>query len=585
MSVKALLPSNFGGRLFLIFLAVMAVPLSLIFLVLVTGFTASQQEDSFAQLRFVRDAKQAEIEQYFAFSLRQAETLVRSSAMRYSVGDFYGFSYAFRMIDPVPENARRVLQDVFALDQGDIGQPAEMGRPLVRKAFEYANAHNRFHEDFLSFLRGSGFDNLYLINTAGLVVYSVEKDGYLGSDVGAAQQGTPLGHLARTMLGEPGAERLVRLDFGRDPVTQAFAAYIAIRIEFHNRTRGLAVFRLPAGAVDRLVQGQFGNRAVGQLFLTGSNGALISAPPDGALRSGDRRAAPVPPSSEQGTDILDKGSAGEAALSAWTVLPFGDRLWYLSAEMPTGEAFAKTEALTRFVVGVAAITLPVIVLVAFVLSRAISASLGRLTDAAEAIAAGRLELDMPDISRPDELVRLTASFRRMRMAARDQLALIGQKNRELEQARILTGKPAEEATEPMEIGFATDAGLDERDPGAPDLAASPDRGLYRETVVAVMTDSLQLWRKATGKSKFDLAEESGIWRVSLDRSSLQARTLDKYLLLDTLPERPRWRDVISTGEFVLARAAAQEPAMAEALSAHLEGLRRLVKASLDPVRA
>lgn len=58
-------------------------------------------------------------------------------------------------------------------------------------------------------------------------------------------------------------------------------------------------------------------------------------------------------------------------------------------------------------------------------------------------------------------------------------------------------------------------------------------------IVAVMTESLNVWRRATGKSKFDLAEESGLWRVSLDRSSLQARTLDKYLLVETLPDRPR----------------------------------------------
>jgi two-component system sensor histidine kinase ChiS len=99
-----------------------------------------------------------------------------------------------------------------------------------------------------------------------------------------------------------------------------------------------------------------------------------------------------------------------------------------------------------------------------------------------------------------------------------------------------------------------------------------------------MTESLHLWRRATGKSKYDLAEESGIWRVSLDRSSLQSRTLDKYLLIETLPERPRWRDVIKTGEFVLAHIAPQQPEAAEALATDLEALKRLVKASLDPAR-
>jgi two-component system sensor histidine kinase ChiS len=127
----------------------------------------------------------------------------------------------------------------------------------------------------------------------------------------------------------------------------------------------------------------------------------------------------------------------------------------------------------------------------------------------------------------------------------------------------------------------------------PDLGQAPtnliapetgqtSREQYRETVVSVMTESLRIWRAATGQSKFDLAEKSGIWRVSLDRSSLQSRTLDKYLLLETLPERPRWRDVVKTGEFVLvAAASAASPDSVAKLKVDLERLKLLVRASMD----
>jgi two-component system sensor histidine kinase ChiS len=96
-----------------------------------------------------------------------------------------------------------------------------------------------------------------------------------------------------------------------------------------------------------------------------------------------------------------------------------------------------------------------------------------------------------------------------------------------------------------------------------------------------MTDSLRIWRSATGKSKFELAEESGVWRVSLDRSSLQTRTLDKYLLLQTLPAYPRWRDVVSTGEFVLATTESGAPEATASLVGRLEVLRRLVSMSME----
>lgn len=97
---------------------------------------------------------------------------------------------------------------------------------------------------------------------------------------------------------------------------------------------------------------------------------------------------------------------------------------------------------------------------------------------------------------------------------------------------------------------------------------------YREALVNVMTLSLSVWRQATSKNKFDLAEQSGIWRVNLDRSSLQVRTFDKYLLLETLPQNPRWRYVVMTGEFVVAFT--QKQGVAEVSSGEMSDLRESV---------
>ncbi|MGR5077311.1 response regulator [Photobacterium swingsii] len=88
-----------------------------------------------------------------------------------------------------------------------------------------------------------------------------------------------------------------------------------------------------------------------------------------------------------------------------------------------------------------------------------------------------------------------------------------------------------------------------------------DRGsIVRELLVDVMKTTLSTWEETTQKTKFDLAEESGLWRVYLDRSTLQTRTLDKYLHVETLPKTPRWRTVLSTINFVMARCDEQSTA-------------------------
>jgi len=73
----------------------------------------------------------------------------------------------------------------------------------------------------------------------------------------------------------------------------------------------------------------------------------------------------------------------------------------------------------------------------------------------------------------------------------------------------------------------------------------------RKNVVRLMSLALQSWEEATGKTKFELAEESGLWKVYQDQGQIRTRTLDKYFKLKLLPKNPRWKTVIKTVEYVM----------------------------------
>ena len=81
----------------------------------------------------------------------------------------------------------------------------------------------------------------------------------------------------------------------------------------------------------------------------------------------------------------------------------------------------------------------------------------------------------------------------------------------------------------------------------------------RNAIVQVMSLTIQYWEKSTQKSKVDLAEESRLWKVYLDKGTFRTRTMDRYLFLTSLPKKPRWRSVISTANFVLHTAPNLEP--------------------------
>ncbi|MDX5299850.1 MAG: 7TM-DISM domain-containing protein [Gammaproteobacteria bacterium] len=80
-----------------------------------------------------------------------------------------------------------------------------------------------------------------------------------------------------------------------------------------------------------------------------------------------------------------------------------------------------------------------------------------------------------------------------------------------------------------------------------------EQALAREPLVALMRMSLDLWEQHTGTSRVALAEASGCWKVYDDAGTRKTRTLDRYLSLRTLPDNPRWRNVVRTANVVKAR--------------------------------
>ena len=102
---------------------------------------------------------------------------------------------------------------------------------------------------------------------------------------------------------------------------------------------------------------------------------------------------------------------------------------------------------------------------------------------------------------------------------------------------------------------------------------NPDEG-FRRTLVEVMSLSLQYWIQTTGKTKIDLAEESRLWTAAIDRhGTYSTRTLDRYLSLRNLPQKPRWRTALQTAYFVIQNC----PDTAENLKVELLAKRSILE--------
>ena len=103
-----------------------------------------------------------------------------------------------------------------------------------------------------------------------------------------------------------------------------------------------------------------------------------------------------------------------------------------------------------------------------------------------------------------------------------------------------------------------------------------ERPAIREQAVNVMLCALACWEHDLDKSKLDLAEESGIWPVYIDKSTPTTRTLDKYLNIETCPKNPRNQRVIDTAEFVLKQLGRKSSGERKKLQQALNDFRFLI---------
>ncbi|MBS1213865.1 MAG: sensor-containing methyl-accepting chemotaxis protein, partial [Proteobacteria bacterium] len=112
--------------------------------------------------------------------------------------------------------------------------------------------------------------------------------------------------------------------------------------------------------------------------------------------------------------------------------------------------------------------------------------------------------------------------------------------------------------------------------GGEETESGAERPAIREQAVNVMLCALACWERDLDKSKLDLAEESGIWPVYIDKSTPTTRTLDKYLNIETCPRNPRTQRVIDTAEFVLKQLGRRSTGERKKLQHALNDFRQLI---------
>ncbi len=105
--------------------------------------------------------------------------------------------------------------------------------------------------------------------------------------------------------------------------------------------------------------------------------------------------------------------------------------------------------------------------------------------------------------------------------------------------------------------------------------SSEDTSLdQHQAIVEVMQLTIEYWQESTQSNKAELARQSGLWKVYTNEDGWdRTQTMDRYLSLETLPKRPRRKQVIRTAEFALTHCG-EDTSLAQQLELALAQLHR-----------
>jgi len=249
-----------------------------------------------------------------------------------------------------------------------------------------SDAH-RLHDYFSSFIEAKGYYDLFIIDHAGDIVYTVAKEtDYQTNLIYGPYKDSGLGELYRKVSTN---QNYQLQDFAPyAPSNGEPAAFIALPVTLGNQSHVLAL-QLSIEKINNIMQQRDGMGDTGETYLVGSDlrmrsnsfldpvGHSVTASFKGSIQKNGVDTVSVHEAIKGNTDtkiIIDYN--GNPVLSAYTPLSITGLNWALLAEIDEAEAMGPVTILKKVMASVIAITLGIVLIVTVMIVRSIMRPLG-----------------------------------------------------------------------------------------------------------------------------------------------------------------------------------------------------------------
>ena len=292
----------------------------------------------------------------------------------------------------------------------------------------YDALHAELHPGLATRLAERGFYDIFLIDPAGNVVYTVFKERDFATNLQTGPwRDTDLAAVFREAMALPADGTAAFRDFAPyAPSADLPAAFIAAPVlDAAGQRLGVVAIQLPIGAMNAAVQSVGEGGSSTAAYLVGQDGLLRSdllatAQDDILTTREDNAAVRAALAGETGVTRL-QDAAGDRFI-AYRPFRFLGTTWALLTSEAADQLLAPLWRMAIAFVAVSLVVLAATAVLALRVSRSISQPLTRLTAAMDAVGRGQLATEVPHRDRADEVGRMARtleSFREALVAARD----------------------------------------------------------------------------------------------------------------------------------------------------------------------
>lgn len=390
------------------------------------------------KLEAVVDGRRNQLETFLANLQQDLTATSENNLMRIALEGFK-YDWGFLGADASQELKRRyITENPFPAGERQKYDTAQ--KPDAAKISSYDQTHERYNAQLREMANGRGWEDFYLVDMSGNVIYSVNKyDDYAGNLRSDALKNTGIGQVFEGIVGADVTDRTVFADYEPyAPLDGQPAAFMGHALNSQMGMVGVIIIRVPSGKIADIMANTAGLGETGETVLLNSEGYLISD----SIRTPDNDMLAVQidsalQSEAQGSGIVVGDLEGYRNMDssvAMTGVEFDGADWTVAALIDKSEAGASMVMMRNAILGVALLLLLGAIAVSTWFSRSMTRPIQALVENMRRLAEGDTSIELAGENRKDEIGEMVRSVAVFRNAAIEKVEL----EREADETRSQT---------------------------------------------------------------------------------------------------------------------------------------------------